>query len=35
MATNSTKDTEIKGDEDILAQFDFVNYGLSVAKFPH
>ncbi len=35
MATKSTKDTEVKGDEDILPRFDFVNYVLSVAKFPH
>ncbi len=35
MATKGTKDTEVESDEDILLLFDFVNYVLSVAKFPH
>ncbi len=38
MATKSTKDTEVKSDKDILALFQethFVNYVLSVAKFPY
>ncbi len=29
--TKSTKSTEVKGDEDILTGFYFVNYVLSVA----